>query len=540
MEATQSYEEVVGDLEEFGNDEMTLEIGTLVGWCYVICGRIARGIGMIDAVRTKAHLLGFLRTVYVADIMRVHALLEIRKISEAETILNRSTVPQTHGNIYDHLVSWTAFTCRAYIRCAKEDYAGALESHKQAVEDLPSLGWVPKINTWSLEYLGALESRGFICEKMDYQTETERLVNANDLYLKGFALRHRALMKMEKHNPSGEVLADLRNSEKYLKEAGAEIELARTRLALGNYYLKKGDEKTARSYLEKAWRFFSTIDKNLFPSDLMSIMPKEEKIDFMISRIGEITKSLGTIRDRSSFLDGALNVAMDFTMAMRGGFFTSEPGGLKLIASRNVDPSYVSTGALKMIEQIIVEANREIEEVIIPIAKNSNSVFSGAIQKAGITSLIAMPARLGGHVYGYLCLDNRLDGAPFPEDNHPFVRILCDQIAVGLSNINMYNEMKELKDRFEEEASFYKQEMGIAAPLEMIIGQSEAIGRMIGEIQQVARTDSSVLILGETGVGKELVAKAVHGLSDRKDGPFIPINLCRHSSGAGGKRTLRS
>ena len=48
---------------------------------------------------------------------------------------------------------------------------------------------------------------------------------------------------------------------------------------------------------------------------------------------------------------------------------------------------------------------------------------------------------------------------------------------------------------------------------------------VIDQIEQVAPTDSSVLILGETGVGKELVAKAIHSLSDRRDGPFIPVNL---------------
>jgi transcriptional regulator with GAF, ATPase, and Fis domain len=524
-ETTRSYEEVIEDLEEFGNNELMLEIGTLVGWCYVMCGRIARGIGMIDAIRTKARLLGFVRTVYVADIMRVHALFEIRKISEAEAILDRSTAPQTHGNIFYHLVSWTELTCRAYVRCIKEDYEGALAYLGQADGDLPSLGWRPMLNTWTLDCLNTLESRGFVYENMDYQTEVEKLVTSGNLYLKGFALRHRALIKIEKPNPPDEILRDLKKSEKYLKKAGAEIELARTRVALGNYYLNKEDEKTARSYLEMAWQFFSAVDRSLFPSDLVSIMPKKEKMELMINRIGDITRSLGTIRDRSSFLDVALNVAMNLTMAMRGGFFAPESGNLRLIASRNVDPSYMATEAFKVVERIIADANQENREIIFPTTKGSNTVLKEAIQKTTITSLIAMPARLGEHVYGYLVLTNQLDVVSFPEDNLPFVRILCDQIAVGLCNINMYDEMKALKDRFEEEASFYRQELGITTPLEKIIGQSSAIHKMTEEIRQVAVTDSFVLILGETGVGKELVAKAIHGLSDRKDGPFIPVNL---------------
>ena len=96
---------------------------------------------------------------------------------------------------------------------------------------------------------------------------------------------------------------------------------------------------------------------------------------------------------------------------------------------------------------------------------------------------------------------------------------------MGLSNIRIYEEMRERKDRFEEEAIFYKQEMGIASSPEMIIGKSAAIKTVIDQMRQVACTDSSVLIMGETGVGKELVAKAIHNLSERRDGPFIPVNL---------------
>jgi transcriptional regulator with GAF, ATPase, and Fis domain len=136
-----------------------------------------------------------------------------------------------------------------------------------------------------------------------------------------------------------------------------------------------------------------------------------------------------------------------------------------------------------------------------------------------------MPAKLGEYTHGCLYLDNSLSGNSFPDNQLPYVRLLCSQIAVGLSNIKIFDEMKELKDRFKEEAIFYKREMGIAAPTEMIIGKSEEIRHVIEQIRQVAPTDSSVLVMGETGVGKELIAKAIHNLSKRKDGPFIPVNL---------------
>jgi transcriptional regulator with GAF, ATPase, and Fis domain len=89
----------------------------------------------------------------------------------------------------------------------------------------------------------------------------------------------------------------------------------------------------------------------------------------------------------------------------------------------------------------------------------------------------------------------------------------------------MFDEMKVRRERLEDETTFYRRELGIASPAEALIGRSDPLGRVVAQIRQVAPTDSSVLIMGETGVGKELVAKAIHNLSGRKDGPFIPVNL---------------
>jgi transcriptional regulator with GAF, ATPase, and Fis domain len=524
LEAALCYEEAIGDLEEFGDDEATLRIGALVGWCHVICGRIARGMGMIEAIRVKAHLLSFQKIIIIADLLRVHALLEIRRIGEAEAILNRNSVSLPLGDIYYHLMQWTALTCRAYILYAKEDYEGAFACHRKAVEHLPSLGWMPRNNPWSLEYIGALESRGFFHKKMNFEAEIERLVAGHDIYMKGFALRYRALRNVETQQSQSTILADLRRSEKYLKMAGAEIELARTRVALGNHYLDKRDTKTAQSYLEKAWRLFSTVDRSLFPAHLMAILPQKEKTEFMMSRLADINQSIGIIRDTSSFLQRVINVAMDFTMATWGAFVVLEGGEPKIIASRNIDPSFSNTKGFKAIRNLMLDVSREgMGSIALGLDEGDNG-FDRTLEEAGVSSFISMPAKLGANCFGYLCLGNLLGDRP--EDNClPFLETLCSQIAVGLSNIGMYNEMKELKDRFEDEAIFYKQEMGIAAPLEMIIGRSEGIIHVTDQIRQVASTDSSVLILGETGVGKELVAKAIHTLSPRKEGPFIPVNL---------------
>ena len=255
-------------------------------------------------------------------------------------------------------------------------------------------------------------------------------------------------------------------------------------------------------------------------------MPQEQQIEVMIDRIININESLGTIQDKPSFLERVINVTMDFSMAMSGAFFVVKPGGeSQIAASRNLDPLMLKAEQFKLIREAVAEVAREGIELIVPGVKERSNISGESLLAVGINSLICMPARLGKETHGYLYLDNRLGRRPFPDNHLPYVRLLCNQIAVGLSNIRTYEEMRERKDRFEEEAIFYKQEMGIPSSPETIIGKSAAIKTVIDQVRQVACTDSSVLIMGETGVGKELVAKAIHNLSERKDGPFIPVNL---------------
>ena len=522
-ETIRCYEEAIGKQEEFENEEESLKFGTIVGWCHVVCGKISRGMGMIDTIRKKAYSLNLQNTVLCADVLSIHALLEMRRISEAEVILNKVSLPSS-GTACDHFMSWTTLECRAYILYTKKDYEGVIECYKKALEHLRFVGWTPITRSWSLEFLCALDSQGFLHDERSADATINNMITGDNIYVKGFAYRYRALRNMEKQLPPTGILTDLRKSEKYLKAAGAEIELARTRIALGNYYLKKGAIKIAQSYLAKAWSFFSTVDKSLFPPDLLAVMPKEQKTEFLMTRIANITESFGTLKDASSFLAKVINMAIDFTMAMRGGFIVIESGKPEIIASRNFDTLFLNTEGFRAIQRIILDASREGIEAVVPGSRGKEIPHDKMLQKAGIDSLICMPAKLDGHIYGYLCLSNRHGSGPFHKDDLPFLRIISGQIAVCLSNIHMYNEMKELKDRFKEEANFYKQEMG-SSSLKMIVGQSPGIQNVIGNIRQVAPTDSSVLILGETGVGKELVAKALHELSKRKDGPFIPINL---------------
>jgi len=85
-------------------------------------------------------------------------------------------------------------------------------------------------------------------------------------------------------------------------------------------------------------------------------------------------------------------------------------------------------------------------------------------------------------------------------------------------------ELEQLKNRLEEENVYLQEEIKLEHNFGEIIGRSKALKNVLGQVEQVAATDATVLILGETGTGKELIARAVHELSDRKSRPLVKLN----------------
>lgn len=521
-EAVRRYEEVVGNLEEFGEDEASLKASAMLGWCSVICGRVARGLGMIDAVRVKAQSLGMQDVCIYADLMSALSFMDIRNIEQTEAVLDRLFAQP--DDVLGHYVLWAANAMKGYILFTRGKYQETFEYQKKAFEHSRILGWKHHRGPYNFEYLNVLEKHGLILPEMTYDSEIKRMLAWDDIYMKGVALRYRALRTIERKKGMEKALADLLGSEKYLTESGAEIELARTHVALGEVYLKRGEMRLAQSYLERAYAVLSKANKDLFPKELLSFMPQEQKIELMIDRMIAINESLGTIQDRASFLDRVINLTIDFTTAMRGAFFVlDEKGEPVIMASRNIDPLLLDSEQLQHVKHMVTEVSRREGEIIMPSRHGKDTEHTFAV--SGLQAAVCMPARLGTRIYGYLYLDTRAASTSLASSQLPYIRLLCNQIAVGLSNIGTYEEMRLLKDRFEDEAHFYRREMGISSQLPEIVGTSPAMARVSEQIAQVAGTGSSVLITGETGVGKELLAKAIHSLSARREGPFIPVNL---------------
>lgn len=163
------------------------------------------------------------------------------------------------------------------------------------------------------------------------------------------------------------------------------------------------------------------------------------------------------------------------------------------------------------------------------LAAFEHEVIRLLVQK-GFKSLCSLPLLSKDRALGCLSLGSRRAEAFSPSDVE-FLSQVAGQIALAVANSLAYQEITQLKDRLAKEKLYLEEEIQTAYNFEEIVGESKPLKRLLKQVQTVAPTDSTVLILGETGSGKELIARALHNLSDRKDRTFVKLNCAAIPTG---------
>ena len=136
---------------------------------------------------------------------------------------------------------------------------------------------------------------------------------------------------------------------------------------------------------------------------------------------------------------------------------------------------------------------------------------------------------LRDEVIGVLYHDNRLFRSAFDENDLEVLDYFAAQAAIAMDNARAYETLQNMYQRQKEEKQYFEEQFLESLDFEDIVGKSAAIRQVFAQIDSVAATDATVLISGETGVGKELVARAIHRNSLRHNGPFIRVNCSAFS-----------
>jgi len=148
----------------------------------------------------------------------------------------------------------------------------------------------------------------------------------------------------------------------------------------------------------------------------------------------------------------------------------------------------------------------------------------------GLKSICYIPLVNRGRALGILGLGRRQENA-FSEDDAEFLSAAAGQIAIAVENALAYREISELKDKLAQEKLYLEEEIRSEMSFEQIIGTSAPLKHVLELIETVASSDSTVLLLGDTGTGKELIARAIHDHSRRKQRTFVKLNCAAIPTG---------
>jgi formate hydrogenlyase transcriptional activator len=164
----------------------------------------------------------------------------------------------------------------------------------------------------------------------------------------------------------------------------------------------------------------------------------------------------------------------------------------------------------------------DLREMEAPMAK--------AMYALGIRSVCSVPLIAGNRIWGALNPSSTMENAFGPPEVE-YLQQVANHIAAALQNAHAYGEIAQLKDRLAQEKHYLEREVRIANRSDDIVGTSPALQRVLEHAATVADTDSTVLITGETGTGKERIARIIHSMSRRKDRSFIKVNCAAIPTG---------
>src|SRR6266478_647078 len=148
--------------------------------------------------------------------------------------------------------------------------------------------------------------------------------------------------------------------------------------------------------------------------------------------------------------------------------------------------------------------------------------------EVGTVSILPLVSR--GRVLGIFGVVKYQDAA-FTSDDIEFLTQIANQVAIAVENACAFGEIRELKEKLTQEKLYLEDEIRSEMNFAQIVGKSAPLRRVLKQVETVAPTDSTVLIFGDTGTGKELIARAIHDLSPRRSKPFVKLNCAAIPTG---------
>jgi formate hydrogenlyase transcriptional activator len=263
---------------------------------------------------------------------------------------------------------------------------------------------------------------------------------------------------------------------------------------------------------------------------------KRLQFEMMISNLSNVFINIPA-EDIDQEIESGLRRVVEFLGFDRGSILLETEKG-HFINSHNWSRSEIDPAPMFIAEQQYPRGFKYFKEkkkpIIVPDLDNPPSDFAKEavkLKNVGLKSVASVPLIVGGLFLGVLAVGTVRAKQPISLELVHRFRMLGEIFSNALirkktenSLRQAYTEIKQLKDQLETECVYLREEIKLEHDFTRVIGKSQAIQNILFQVEQVAVTETTVLILGETGTGKELIARSLHNVSLRKDRPLIKVD----------------
>ena len=282
-----------------------------------------------------------------------------------------------------------------------------------------------------------------------------------------------------------------RRSKKHVLEHGDEIELGDARLKFN------------------LWDDLSTVEAQRDLARGSTLGAYE--------RLASFSRRLAEQRDVGALFEALMDEVVALTGADKGFLLRVNDTELEVVTARNLKQETIAASVHHVSDTIIGRVIASREPVIVSDALN-DTVFSSSVSvmQLKLCSVMCVPLVIGGALLGLIYVGNDNVVNLFDESSLSELVVFASQAALLLDNAIQRDALKQDNARLREAA--------VTRQFGSIIGACDGMRDVFSKIEKVASTDISVLVLGETGTGKELVARELHHRSKRAEGPFVAVN----------------
>ena len=515
------YENYQPEVAAFPKNRFLLRTIGLAAEAYSHAGQMNQALGIVESLEHYAEGIGDNHTRCHAQAVLSVIMGNMGRIEEAFKFCRHCL----------ELCEWTHARWLKYHAKLGEAHLYYLKgNHDQAIASLREFDlmrkhtqvYAPVLPLTLLDICWAIESGNLqYSGSFTFNQILQQALEGENIFTKGIAYRYKAFLKERQKAPTTEILRNFIFSIKLLEAAGAQVEMAKSQIELARRQLQIDDVNGAREMTLKASRILVEINPDLIPKNLRLLVDeKKSKRDNVLNEILKLGQDIANIKESKFLLLKIISVINNLTNAERGAIFILDDGELKFKTSQNLtqsqtqDPQF--TESMNVIKEVVRKGRECIKEV------NADYPMVSFIHDMIVRFIICVPMVLRGQVVGALYHDKCLSSSSFEQTDLELLTYFASLAALSFENVSSYDN-QSLNQKLSQEKEYFEEQYLNRVHWGNIIGKSPGTNKVLNEISRVAQMESTVLILGETGTGKELVAHAIHQNSLRRDKPHIVV-----------------